>query len=514
MIKNETSLEKCRQLIEASLHWGDVAAWTNEDFEELSDKIFERTDVRLSVSTLKRIWGKVRYESSPTGATLNALARFAGFAGWREFLQQYPERPVAGNEGAGKQSGTAALVSGGVMSESVLTGPEDFSLEHPAAPGQTVTGDGQKVLSGFVDRPASAVSGKVGRRRPLFLTSIIVSTVVILIGLISLFGLRLHSGSAPQQAADLSRLKFETKKTSEDLPNSVVFYYDASSLDAHEVILQQSWDTTRREIIPTIGKEYTSLYYYPGYFVAKLIVDGVIRKECPVFIKTKGWKGIIVRKPLPVYLGADEMGSGSSEGVVPGPGGKTPAEEKGLSLAGIDHPVTLGISAAVLQKKTGAALFNDTWVDFTNVRQFDDIPADHFTLSTTLRNTSTVEQCLCRKIKITVLGTESAIIIPLSDKGCISDLFLLTGDRGVNGKDNDLSAFGCDFKDFQRVKCIVEDHQLKIMLNDKLIYTTEQRQSIGEIMGIRISFEGAGEIREVTLQGPARNIFLVGSGRE
>src|ERR1700761_7310896 len=93
---NATGLEQCKRLIEASLGWGDPVSWTNEDFDTLSDRIAERTSVRLSVSTLKRIWGKVKYDSSPTMATLNALARFAGFEGWRDFLAQSttPATPV------------------------------------------------------------------------------------------------------------------------------------------------------------------------------------------------------------------------------------------------------------------------------------------------------------------------------------------------------------------------------------------------------------------------------------
>src|ERR1700753_32213 len=91
-MNNEAGLERCRHLIEASLNWGDPASWTNEDFEELSDRIFEKTEVRLSVSTFKRIWGKVKYEHSPTTATLNALARYAGFESWRAFISQAPPK--------------------------------------------------------------------------------------------------------------------------------------------------------------------------------------------------------------------------------------------------------------------------------------------------------------------------------------------------------------------------------------------------------------------------------------
>src|ERR1700754_1498394 len=82
-MKNDSALQQCRLLIESSLGWGDAASWTNEDFNTLSESIFDKTGVRLSVSTLKRVWGKVKYDSTPTMATLNALAQYAGFEGWR-----------------------------------------------------------------------------------------------------------------------------------------------------------------------------------------------------------------------------------------------------------------------------------------------------------------------------------------------------------------------------------------------------------------------------------------------
>ena len=81
----------------------------------------------------------------------------------------------------------------------------------------------------------------------------------------------------------------------------------------------------------------------------------------------------------------------------------------------------------------------------------------------------------------------------------------------IFGKDNDLSMFGCDFRDFQQLTCTVEDHRLKIMLNHNLIFNTEQQQSLGKIVGLRIAFEGAGEIRELTLQGPQQHMDLLES---
>jgi hypothetical protein len=84
-------------------------------------------------------------------------------------------------------------------------------------------------------------------------------------------------------------------------------------------------------------------------------------------------------------------------------------------------------------------------------------------------------------------------------KGCISDIGLLTPDGYISGKEHDLSAFGCDFDNFHHVNCTVADHQLKVFLDDKLIYTTFQQDDINRVVGLRIGFEGAGEIRDVKL---------------
>jgi len=431
--KNVTSIERCRRQIEASLQWGDAADWSNEDFEELSEKIYTATSVRLSVSTLKRIWGKVRYDSSPTPATLNALARYAGYENWRDFVARTEETPVA-------------LAT--TISAPLATAP---------------------------DASTPAMLPRLARRR--IRMGLVIVLCAVIIGLLSLFGSRLK-----QHPADaVANLSFDAKQVSDDLPNSVVFRYDANSLRPGKLMIQQSWDTTRREEVAPDSREHTSLYYYPGYFTARLIADGQTIKKTDVFIRTKGWKGIIEKEPAPIYLKDDEI-----------------KDRDGLHM-----------SATGLQEKTGSGIFNGVWVQFNDVRDFGDMPADDFTFSTTLRNTATVEQCLCRGVKIFVLGTYSAIILPLADKGCISTINLLTGDALILGKDHDLSAFGCDFRQPQQLECSVKDHRLKVRLNRTQIFDTAQPQSIGKIIGIRVAFEGPGEIREMTLKGAGKSFDLL-----
>src|SRR6187399_3049227 len=82
---DSSHLKTCISLIEAKLGWPPSSNWRDFEFTELSDRIYDVTSVQLSTTTLKRIFGKVKYESLPSSATLNALAGFLGYENWMAF---------------------------------------------------------------------------------------------------------------------------------------------------------------------------------------------------------------------------------------------------------------------------------------------------------------------------------------------------------------------------------------------------------------------------------------------
>lgn len=59
---------------------------TPRDFKRLSNLIFESTREYISDTTLMRLWGYVRSESSPSKNTLNVLSRFLGYTDFAEFI--------------------------------------------------------------------------------------------------------------------------------------------------------------------------------------------------------------------------------------------------------------------------------------------------------------------------------------------------------------------------------------------------------------------------------------------
>jgi hypothetical protein len=91
----EFLIEKTIKLYESDTGWGDSNDWSNQDFLILSEKIRERTGVMLSHVTLKRVWGKVKYDSLPSTHTLNTLVQFLGYESWRDFRSQYGNRTAS-----------------------------------------------------------------------------------------------------------------------------------------------------------------------------------------------------------------------------------------------------------------------------------------------------------------------------------------------------------------------------------------------------------------------------------
>lgn len=63
---------------------------TSRDFQDCSQKIFERTHINISVSTLKRLWGYVKCAENytPSPYTLDVLSKSVGYKNFKTFCQK------------------------------------------------------------------------------------------------------------------------------------------------------------------------------------------------------------------------------------------------------------------------------------------------------------------------------------------------------------------------------------------------------------------------------------------
>lgn len=411
MTNEQIYIEQCKELIESQLAWGNSTTWQNQDFEELSERIFEKTKVTLSSSTLKRIWGKVKYDSSPNLATLNALAQFAGYESWRAFRI----------EGGEKKKNFEDEIVIKIKPKSIFT---------------------------------------------KFKWTFITAFGLMLIGVLWAFQKR-------EKKLEFSNIRFTSKPVTLGIPNTVVFEYNATDSNADSVFIQQNWDRKRRFKVDKNLHEYTSTYYTPGYFRAKLILNDSIVKEHDLFIESDGWLGTIETEKRPVYFSKNEVHKGE----------------------------IIGINEADLINQNIDLKSENIWTNLYNVAAKNVVNSRDFILETELRNTFSKSSGVCKQCRILLLGSEGIIAIPLSIKGCVGELEMTIADKEINGQTYNLSAFGVDYANWIKVKCIAQNQQIQVYINNLLAYKGSFTKGIGKIVGTRIRFMGTGEVKRFELKG-------------
>ncbi|WP_428659732.1 hypothetical protein [Runella sp.] len=420
-----SQISKLKNQIETQLHWGDSADWSKYDFEKLSEQMAEKTGVCLSVSTLKRIFGKVNYKSEPSLTTLNTLSQFLDYADWRDFEI--------------KNAGSIVVV--------------EFKEEKVPTP--------------------SVAPAKWNRRFLIFVLLAIASG-----GIFSFF---LLAGKPKYDAADF-RFHSKTMLT-EGLPNSVVFDFDASKANALDsVFICQTWDTRRKVLVNKNDRHHSSIYYYPGYFRAKLMIGNQIIREHDIQIKTKGWLGLVEADwgTQPLYFQPSE----------------------------ISTPGAVEINKALLTKYNLPLTPSPPKIRFFNQKDIKGIMTDNFTFETQLKNEYVEGANACQKIEVLLQAKNDIMIIPLVKKGCVGDIYLAAYGHYVQSTKEDLSGFGCDPKEWTTLKVECKNGLMKFYVNNSMVHQAQMPNKATEIVGVQYRFNGMGAIRSTWLQGTTGKILF------
>ena len=406
-------VQQCLLEIENRLDWGSSDSWHNDVFIELSEHIQKETQVNLSTTTLKRVWGKVKYRNAPSISTLNTLSKFAGYENWRAFKnKKEPKKKPSLIKDKVFQNMGIIVAAAGIMTFAFIS---FFSM----------------------------VSTKNDITPPL----------------------------------DLSKIDFKSRPISKGLPNSVVFDLNLDKITSDSIYIQQFWDRTKTVKIKPKQKQATGIYYYPGYFRAKLLVDGKIIKEHDLFIASDEWMGTIDYKPIPKYINVNDT-------------------------------------------MNGPLSFSDTFINeikenknpivstFHLVKDFN-MSGDDMTIETTVKNIYNEKWAVCQTLRIVVLGSSGAMIIPFSIPGCVSDINLMLNDVYVTGKEHDLSSLGTDLSDFKKLKINVKNNKVTVYIEDQEVYSNNYNEPIGKFVGIRYRFLGAGSIKELTITDQKTNQIVL-----
>lgn len=249
MLSEQDYITRFRTSVEKKLLLGNTDGKLRQrDFEYLAKLIEEKSKIRLSLSTLKRLW-KNEYSQEPHPATLDAMASLLGFDSWQTFKTEQAEAQNEGQflQGVQRKRSAAWPLAAGLLAMVVIT----IFL----------------VLQGF--------------------------------------------NRSEKKLVLPDNIVFKADKTiTSGVPNTVLFTYDVKDAKADSFFIQQSWNPLNKVRIDPKNNYLSSIYYMPGFHRAKLIVNDSIVRRARIHIKTDGWMPILqydVRDNSPYYLNPRNM---------------------------------------------------------------------------------------------------------------------------------------------------------------------------------------------------------------
>jgi hypothetical protein len=413
-----SDIKKLIAIIDQQLDWGDPSAWQSRDFEVLSQLIYDKTKVSLSESTLRRIWGRVEYKHLPSTTTLDTLAQFAGFESWRTFIKQRTDK----------------------------------------SPG---------------------IKANISQAKPTERTGINVTYIILIVVLIATVTASFFIIKTGNKDINVADYRFSSQRLTNDIPNSVIFNYDAANAPIDSVYVQQSWDPHTKTLVDKKMHQHTSVYYEPGFYQAKLLVGKKVVKEHKLMIPTEGWLGLIEDNPVPVYLNPQDF------------------IQKDM----------LNLPVAVIEQKNMSMQPKPTYVKYYNVGNFTPVPVSDFSYSSEIKNGYKNGEAACQFAAVALVTDSGPIIIPLSIKGCVSELTLFSVDWIISGKTANLSGFGINLSNWVKVSCKSTAKTIRYYVDDKQVFEFQLPANNVRIVGVWFGFQGTGAVRNIELKGQGKMVF-------
>jgi hypothetical protein len=410
---------------------------TQRDLEFICDHIEEKTNVLISLSTMKRLING-QFSRLPQVATLNAISHYLGYESWQDFKQQqkqetkesHPFNQVRDDEPLRQQADAPPL-----------------NANLPAVP--------------------SVAERK--RKWPLRYKMIGAATIVVVAVVILAYKtLSIHP------ATNYDKVPFSARKTtSNDIPNTVIFNYNIDQLEGDSFFIQQAWDKNRRVRIYKKNYTLTDIYFLPGYHKAKLIVNDKIVKTVDVSIPTNGWFFFAhknLKGSMPEYIIKDHAAKNGVLGM----------EKEDL----VKHQVN------------SAEEYNYCYTWFPGKQE---VSSDNFIFKTRVRVIN-LNNAVCPRFMPEVFTQSSFLFFRATPAGCTSDIDALFGEHYLSGKTNDLSGFGCDVTQWQDYEMVVKNRQATVRINNKEVLKKQYTESVGLITGIGFASNGLMEIDYVDLK--------------
>jgi hypothetical protein len=270
------------------------------------------------------------------------------------------------------------------------------------------------------------------------------------------------------------------KTVSKGVPNTIIFNYDVSNIEADSFFFQQSWNDHEKVKIDPKGHYYSNIYYYPGFHKAKLIANDSIVSRFMAHVTTDGWLPLIRYSNtdnIPVYVKWERQINN----------GKLHVTRKDLVASNV-------------------SMEKDYLLSYFNVREFENTHSDNFLLDTRVTFDST--NTACPGIEIVILCEVHIFFVRLMGKGCERDATVKMGEVVQDGVNNNLSVFGCDLNQWQDVRIQVVNKTAAIFLDNQPVHTVSFKNDFGKVVGLVYNFNGTGAVDYARLKNGEGKVVM------
>lgn len=267
-------------------------------------------------------------------------------------------------------------------------------------------------------------------------------------------------------------IEFTANKTvTSGIPNTVIFKYDVSNVDADSFLIQQSWNDLHRKRIDPSKKVFSRIYYESGFHRAGLYANDSLIAGANIHILSNGWE------PHVYYNEEDEIPFNF--------------KNEDFIINGALHLTKQHL------KKLKVNQEKYYYSRITNSQAFK-VHTDNFRLKTRVKIDS-VFNTMCPWITLLVITDVHIFRIGLMKKGCERYAAYKLGEISKDGEQADLSAFGLDLFEWQELEVKVNDKHAAIFINGKEAAVEDFQEDLGNIVGLTYIMEGTGYIDYVQL---------------
>lgn len=220
---------------------------TGRELTVLADEIFEKSSIKLSINTLKRILGVIDYKGNPTLSTKDALAKYLGYLDWNDFLQK------------------------------------NFNI----------------TLLEYKKQQTKPTTTHFSRQS--IFTGIILSTIIAVILFVWLYPKQKQIQQAPINLIDTSAISLHVTPKQGLTPFEFFVEYQIDTALVHQDTLTLILE--RQGFFPMTKAEekFFFTYLFPGKYNIDIQQAGQTLTRETVFAKTDGWMGMVYREPNTIY---------------------------------------------------------------------------------------------------------------------------------------------------------------------------------------------------------------------